>query len=580
MPRVRRSSEPRASSRFLLRGGIRLAPGRRFERGLEPASQMGRRLAREGDGREVLGTGLSGRQKREHPVDQHRRLAGTRTGLHEQRHIQRGSDLVAGGLVGETARRLASEGHQTPLRSIARIGSSRGSPGSDSLFRSARATLSATSPQIDRKGQNRQSDSSAVWGKDPEATRLNRSSSVSSTRALRRIEGEPLHLPLARRKDVARGHVLDANAGAREKRGGGSPVEGVLEQPSAIQRTLGTVLFLEGVVSAGLVVPHREPAGLRLVDPVDLALEEEGPPGSPDLDRIGGSEQLVPARAFHPEWNLEPARRRAGILGFGAKEDVTGREEVVLLRPKGGEVGRGNELFPARDPFSRDGLEARDVARGIEPQALGAEVRHEGVENLVQQASELARVQPLALGALFVGRREVEHVLVEVHPRAFRELFEAGGRERLLRPAGIEVGRGRGNAPVPGRESLALALPLRARAVREPRVRALDLDREPGAPVAARIFASHHSVSSSGAPSGTKVAGGPKRLRERIVSGVRRAFAFPVELEEDRRGEALGVLEDVAIREGENDAPAYAREERAEGTASLVRGAQAREAET
>ena len=269
------------------------------------------------------------------------------------------------------------------------------------------------------------------------------------------------------------------------------------------------MLLLEGVVAAGLVVPDREAAGARLVDPVDLSLEKEGPARSPDLDRIGRSERLVAARAFQPERNLEPARRRAGILGFGAKEDVAGREELVLLRPEGGEVRRGNELLPARDPLPRGGLQARDVARGIEPQAVGAKARHEVVEHLVQQVSELARVQPLALGALFLGGRKVEHVLVEVHPRAFRELFEAGGRERLLRPARIEIGRGRGHAPVPGREGLALAFPLRARAVREPRVRAFDLDPSPGAPGAARILASHHSVSSSGAPPGTNVAGAP-----------------------------------------------------------------------
>ena len=206
-----------------LASGIPLAAGRRFEGGLEPASQMGRRLAREGDGREVLGAGLSGREKREHPVDQHRRLAGARAGLDEQRHVERRSDLVAGGPVGETGRALAGEGHQTPLRWIARNGSSRGSARSESLFLAARAAAAATSPQIERKAQNRQSAASAVWGKEPEATRANRSSSVSSTRAACGVELEPLHLSLAGREEVAGRHVRRGRPGAREERRGGPP---------------------------------------------------------------------------------------------------------------------------------------------------------------------------------------------------------------------------------------------------------------------------------------------------------------------------------------------------------------------
>jgi hypothetical protein len=255
-------------------------------------------------------------------------------------------------------------------------------------------------------------------------------------------------------------------------------------------------------------------------------------------------------------------------------------KKLVLLRPEGGEVGGGNELFPACDSLPGDGLEARHVAHGIELQSLGAKVRHEGVEHLVQQISELASIQPLALGALFVGRREVEHVLVEVHPGAFRELFEAGGRERLLRPARIEICGGRRNAPVPERKGLALALLLRVRAVREPGVCALDLDSEPGPP--------RRRADPREPPLGLverralrhERRGCAERLRERVVSRLRGAFALPVELEKDGRGEALGVLEDVAIREGENDVATYARQERTEGMASLVRGAQAREAET
>src|ERR1019366_2380738 len=137
------------------------------------------------------------------------------------------------------------------------------------------------------------------------------------------------------------------------------------EKPPAVQRMLEAVFLLEGIVAAGLVVPDGETPVARLVDAVDLALEQESASGRLDLDGIRRAERLVPARALEAERDLEPARRRAGVLAFGPEEDVAGGEELAFLRPPGRE-GRGRGPAPAgvRASCPRRPAAARRPARG------------------------------------------------------------------------------------------------------------------------------------------------------------------------------------------------------------------------
>src|ERR1019366_1305403 len=164
------------------------------------------------------------------------------------------------------------------------------------------------------------------------------------------------------------------------------------EKPPAVQRMLEAVFLLEGIVAAGLVVPDGETPVARLVDAVDLALEQESASGCPDLDGIRRAERLVPARPLEAERDLEPARRRAGVLAFGPEEDVARGEELAFLRPQGREVRGRDQLLPAREPLARDGPQPRGVPSGVEPEPFRAERGHEVVERLVEEVPELPRV--------------------------------------------------------------------------------------------------------------------------------------------------------------------------------------------
>ena len=163
------------------------------------------------------------------------------------------------------------------------------------------------------------------------------------------------------------------------------------------------------------------------------------------------------------------------------------------------------------------------------------------------------------------GGREVEDVLVEVRARALRELLEARGRERHAVHPGVELHGVGGEPPVPGRERGARAGLLGARAVAEPRVGAPDLGVEPGRPgrLAERARATTRPRRAARRPARTSRAPGARCAKSsHEASAV--PFARAEEREEDRGGKALGVLQDVAVREGEDGPPADAREERVE----------------
>ena len=167
------------------REALRIALLRRdlLEGGLEPPPELRRRLARERDGRDVPGKGLAREEEREHPLDEHRRLAGPGARLDEERAVEVGADRPPGLGIrqGRAGRRVGR--HQTSLRRIERTGSRRASSSGASRLAAACADTSATFPQIARNAQNRQSPASAVCGKEPEATREKRSSRVPSTAA-------------------------------------------------------------------------------------------------------------------------------------------------------------------------------------------------------------------------------------------------------------------------------------------------------------------------------------------------------------------------------------------------------------
>ena len=337
----------------------------------------------------------------------------------------------------------------------------------------------------------------------------------------------------------------------------------MLEEAAAVQGTRGAVLLLEGKVPAGLVVPDGVAAGPGFVDPVDLALQEERPAGRRDLDRVGRAERLVAARAAEAERDLEEPRRRV-VRFLGAQEDVACREKLLLLRAKGREVRRRDDLLPAREAAARDGFQPGSVAGGLEPQPVRPQARHEVVQGLVQEVSELARVQPLALAPDLVRGRQVEDVLVEVRARALRELLEPRGRQRHAVPAGVELRGVRREPTVPRRERGGRAGLLGPRPVTEPRIRAGDLDvpirragrlaepREPPFDLVERRAVRHER------------RGGRQGAREVLPRRRGAAFARPEEREEHGRGKTLGILQDVAVREREDGASAEAREERVE----------------
>ena len=183
---------------------------------------------------------------------------------------------------------------------------------------------------------------SAVWGKEPEATREKRSSSVPSTAASDAVHLEALHPALAGRQEVARRDLGSRRPGAREELRRGPPVERVLQEAPAVQGVRRAVLLLEREVAAGLVVPHRVPAGPGFVDPVDLALQEERAAGRRDLDGLGRAERLVAVRAAEAERHLEEpaASRRSPLRRGGRCRRPRGARPPARGRPRGSAEGR------------------------------------------------------------------------------------------------------------------------------------------------------------------------------------------------------------------------------------------------
>ena len=104
--------------RALALGRVLLRGERALQRELEPAAQLRRRLAREGDGRHLLHLVVALQHALGHALGQALGLAGACARFHEQVDVQARADKVAGRPVGHCARlthvRSASGRHRAP----------------------------------------------------------------------------------------------------------------------------------------------------------------------------------------------------------------------------------------------------------------------------------------------------------------------------------------------------------------------------------------------------------------------------------------------------------------------------------
>src|SRR6266542_2342325 len=305
---------------------------------------------------------------------------------------------------------------------------------------------------------------------------------LARLRAVERRE-HALSLPLPAGEEIA---------GLRYRSGPPRPIEQGLEG-HRIERRLDLATapqarpLPDAQRGARLVVPDVERAVGGLVHAVDRAAQEEAP-AAPDLDRDGiaaGDERARPGRlAGKAERHFEVARSDVAAMFLLAREKCAAGEADVLALQREGELAlRRDPVLPCRDSFFRQFQDQSEVPLRTRFLAGFGDSLEEVPKHLVEEASLRHGVEPARGIALEVlGRFDVKHVTHEVGEGAFGQILEAGRRERLTAPAGIQLRRAAPDPAVPDGEFAARPGLVRAVTVFEPRIGGANGRREAGVP--------------------------------------------------------------------------------------------------